>query len=871
MSRLLDHLRGHGNRVAVLTDTQQLSYHKLADAVADVARELDGPRRVVLLESRNDLTTLEHYLAAMIGGHVVLPVPAGRDHTTIVRTYEPDVVIDSSGIHHHHRGGRHRLHEDLALLLSTSGSTGSPKLVRLSHRNLASNAVAIADYLDIRETDRAATTLPMSYCYGLSVIHSHLLRGAGLILTDHSVVEDEFWQLFRRHRGTSFAGVPYTFELLERVGAPALDLPHLRYVTQAGGRMPPERVRRFAELGRLRGWDLFVMYGATEATARMSYLPPQLASSQPEAIGRPIPGGAFAIEPCDAPGGEDVGELVYRGPNVMMGYAHRPTDLALGKTVDALRTGDLARRCDDGLYQLIGRSSRLVKMYGLRIDLQRVEATMRDHGITAICTDVEDRLAVATTGHDRAEVQRVAAAAAGVPAAAVQAVTVAELPKLPSGKPDYQAVRILAAASNAAPPNAIGLRKLFAEMLQIDADSIDENASFVDLGGDSLSYVMMSVRLERALGRLPADWLRLPLRQLDAMSRPTRRWRPWWGATLETGIALRAVAILLIVGSHAGLFELWGGAYVLLGIAGYNFGRFCLTQVPRTERVRHLRNTIAWIAGPSVAWIVIALLLTHDYYPTNLLLANKFLGPHDSMTAGRLWFVEVLVWILFALAALCWLPFLDRFERRQPFVIAVGFLAVGLALRYDIFGLYLGHDAWSTVLTFWFFAVGWAAAKASTTLQRAAVTLVLIIGLSGYFGDSHREALVLTGFALLIWVTALRCPPAAAIVAGLIAEASLYTYLTHFQVYPLFGGHPLLGVIASVIVGVLLTQLVTLLRKRIRGRWVAYRSAMSPSCVMVAAMAPSARNRLAVTTPRPRAAAGERHSSRFHWSARMGR
>ncbi len=393
-----------------------------------------------------------HYVAAMAAGHVVLPVAAGRDHTAILQTFEPDVVIDANGIHHRDQRGRHRLHPDLALLLSTSGSTGSPKLVRLSHRNLATNAAAIAEYLDIRETDRAATTLPMSYCYGLSVVHSHLLRGAGLILTDHSVVDDEFWELFRRHRGTAFAGVPYTFEMLERVGAQALDLPHLRYVTQAGGRMPPERVQLFAELGRQQGWDLFVMYGATEATARMAYLPPQLASSHPAAIGRPIAGGAFTIEPRDGWDGDDVGELVYRGPNVMMGYAHRPADLALGKTVDALHTGDIARRGPDGLYEVIGRSSRFVKMYGLRIDLQRVEATLHDHGVMAFCTDVDDRLAVAATGHDEAEVQRIAAAAAGVPAGAVHAVTVEELPMLPSGKPDYQAVRDLVSASKPASP-----------------------------------------------------------------------------------------------------------------------------------------------------------------------------------------------------------------------------------------------------------------------------------------------------------------------------------------------------------------------------------------------------------------------------------
>ena len=819
MSWVLDHLRGHGDRVAVLTDAQQLSYHQLADTVAATAEELGGPRRLVLLETCNNVATLVRYLAAMASGHVVLPVDAQRDHTAVVQTYEPDVVIDGNGTHHIHRGGRHRLHDDLALLLSTSGSTGSPKLVRLSHTNLVSNAAAIADYLDIRETDRAATTLPMPYCYGLSVIHSHLLRGAGLVLTDHSVIDDEFWELFRGHRGTTFAGVPYTFELLERAGAETLHLPHLRYVTQAGGRMPPERVRRFSELGRHQGWDLFVMYGATEATARMAYLPPQLASTHPGAIGRPIPGGSFTVEPRDAWVSEDVGELVYRGPNVMMGYAHRPADLVLGNTVDALHTGDIARRGADGLYEVIGRSSRFVKMYGLRIDLQHVEATLRDHGVTAFCTGVDDRLAVAAAGHDEAEIQRVAAAAAGVPAGAVQAITVTELPILPAGKPDYHAVRDLARVSNTNKTNVIGPRELFADVLQIDADNIVPDASFVDLGGNSLTYVTMSVRLEGALGRLPSDWQRRPLWELEAMSEPAPRWRPWWGATLETSVALRAVAILLIVGSHAGLFELWGGAHLLLGIAGYNFGRFCLTPVPRTDRVRHLRNTIAWIAEPSLAWIVIALMITDDYAPTNLLLANKFLGPHDSMTAGRLWFVEVLVWILVALAALCWLPIFDRLERRQPFAVAVAFLAAGLALRYDILGLHLGRDAWFTLLAYWFFAVGWAAAKASTTLQRAAVTLVLIIGLHGYFDRTERELLVLAGFALLIWVPALRCPPAATVVAGIMAEASLYIYLTHYQVCPLFGAHPLLGVGASVAVGVLLTNLVTVLRKRIRVRF----------------------------------------------------
>ncbi|WP_099041721.1 AMP-binding protein [Mycobacterium neglectum] len=828
MSALIAHLRGHGERVAVLTDTTQLTYRELADRVAETAQTLAGPRRLVLLETRNDIPTLVHYLGALAAEHVVLPVDARRDHTAIEERYAPDIVIDDRGIHHRHAGGmsppsrlqdERPLHDDLALLMSTSGSTGSPKLVRLSHTNLVDNAAVIAEYLSIRETDRAATTLPMSYCYGLSVIHSHLAVGAGLILTDRSVVDEEFWELFRRHRGTSFAGVPYTFELLESVGFDAADLPHLRYVTQAGGRMPPERVLRFAELAQKAGFELFVMYGATEATARMSYLPPELALSRPNTIGRPIRGGSFTIEPLDG-WADDVGELVYRGPNVMMGYAHGPDDLAVGKTVETLRTGDLARLCPDGLYEVVGRNSRFVKMYGLRIDLQQVEAALRRQGMPAFCTSDDDLIVVATAGgqEDR-EVQRAAAEAAGLPAGAVRAVGVEELPLLPSGKPDYETVRRLARITDQ--PQATDLHGLFADVLQVDAGTLDPEASFVDLGGNSLSYVTMTVRLERAIGQLPADWQNMPIRQLESFSKPARR---SWLATLETSVALRAAAIVLIVGSHAELFELWGGAHILLGVAGYNFGRFCLTPVPRNDRVRHLGNTIAWIAVPSVLWVVIALLLTDHYTWTNLLLANKFLGPHDSMTAGRLWFVEVLVWTLVVLALVFWLPFMDRLERRLPFTVAVVFLVIGLALRYDILGLDLGRDAWFTMLAFWFFAIGWAASKATTTLQRVAVSVVLIVSLHGYFGTTLRDVTVMVGLLLLIWVPTIRCPATLTVPIGVLAEASLYTYLVHYQVYALFEGHPAVGVLASLAVGVLLTYVVTVLRRGLRGRFSSLRS-----------------------------------------------
>ena len=330
------------------------------------------------MAATNDLDSIVAYLAALVGGHPLILLPEDKPAAleSLVAAYDPDVVMRPGNgrtvLEERRPGTRHELHSDLALLLSTSGSTGSPKLVRLSHANLQSNAESISEYLRIGPDDRAATTLPMSYCYGLSVINSYLLRGAGLVLTDLSVVDPCFWDIFRRRGATSLAAVPYTFELLERVGFADMDLPSLRYITQAGGRLAPESVRKYAELGRRNGWEFFVMYGQTEATARMAYLPPELAAEVPGAVGIPVPGGSFRIDPVP---GLEHGELVYTGPNVMLGYAESPADLAAGRTSTELRTGDLARQHPAGVYEVVGRRSRFVKIVGLRVDLGQVERT----------------------------------------------------------------------------------------------------------------------------------------------------------------------------------------------------------------------------------------------------------------------------------------------------------------------------------------------------------------------------------------------------------------------------------------------------------------------------------------------------------------
>ncbi|MGN9908795.1 AMP-binding protein [Phytohabitans sp. LJ34] len=782
----VQNLASFGDRPALITTDGSVSYADLAARAEEVARRLGPARRLVQVEGGNSVDALVAYLGALAGDHPVLLVPPGPSGAAVAAAYDPDVVIGPSGPREVRPGSAHDLHPDLALLLSTSGSTGSPKLVRLSHDNLRANAASIAEYLDIRAEDRAATTLPMHYCYGLSVVNSHLLRGAGLILTDLSVADAAFWDHFRSARGTAFAGVPYTFDLLDRTGFASMRLPSLRYVTQAGGRLAPDRVARYAAQGRRDGWKFFVMYGQTEATARMAYLPPELAESRPSAIGVPIPGGSFRLDAS--------GELVYSGPNVMLGYAEGPADLALGRTVDELHTGDLARRGTDGLYEIVGRRSRFAKILGLRIDPQGVEALLEREGVRSFCAAGDDLLIVAAQAPaDPASVRRLVARACRLPAGAVGVHVLDELPRLPSGKPDYETVRSLAAAAPEAPTD--DLCRLFEKVL--DTTGVTPDHSFVTLGGDSLSYVDMSLRLEKAIGHLPPQWHTLPIRELrPAVDGGGRR-------SLETSVALRAIAIVLIVGTHATLFNVSGGAHLLLGVAGFNFARFHLTDARRTERLRHITTAATRVAVPSIAWIGAAIVLLGAYEWPSLLLVNSVAGRREGGTGWHFWFIEALVYILLAAAALLAVPAVDRLERRRPFALPLAVMALGLVTRYDLLDLHPEHHLPSAVRVFWLFAIGWATAKATTKWQRLAVTAAIVGTVPGYFGDPSREAVVVAGLVLLVWVPSLPSTGAVNRVTAVLAGASLYIYLTHWQVYPRLDHHnALLAVVASLAVGI---------------------------------------------------------------------
>ncbi|CAN5200092.1 hypothetical protein BH11PSE2_BH11PSE2_09790 [soil metagenome] len=534
------------HNLALRHEGREITYESLGQMAAAVGARLPA-RSLVFLETRNHPDAIAAYVACRLGGHAVY-LFSDRDKTTpLIDLYRPNAVIDAHGVEVLSRDPI-ALHPDLRVLLSTSGSTGSAKLVKLSERNLDANAEAIAAYLGITETDCAATSLAFNYSYGMSVVNSHLTAGASLWLTEASTSESGFWEGFRAAGATSLAGVPYSFEVLDRGGEGWAATPGLKAVTQAGGRLAPALVRKMARLGKAHGWRFFVMYGQTEAAPRMAYLPPEQAQEHPDCIGVAIPGGTLFLEdqtglPVEGTGRE--GELVYRGPNVMMGYATGPADLAGDETPDSLKTGDIAVRDASGLFRIVGRSARFVKPFGVRLNLDEVEEAVRAQAPSALVTGTDETLVVALTkadaGADTGQIRRTVSAAYGLPAFAVEVKRIAEVPLLANGKVDYRALTVKPVKK--APPRGplavlsldyvkavafeagkiLGLaeddwtsvRQIFETF--VSAKGVTGASTFTGLAGDSLTYVQTHLALESYLGAVPDDWESLTVDQLEGM------------------------------------------------------------------------------------------------------------------------------------------------------------------------------------------------------------------------------------------------------------------------------------------------------------------------------------------------------------------
>ena len=490
-----------GGRPVLITPDGVTSYAGLLDRASRVAGALRdhgvraGDRVIIALENSPDMVAV--YFGTLMAGAIAVPLPPGPrsdrvghavadctpacavvDRATVdglgdeVFRPVPTLVVAgeapagravalASWFAHAPGGSGHEADTALAAIIYTSGSTGQPRGVMLSHRNFVANARSIVEYLRLTAADRVMCVLPFNYVYGLSLLHTHVLAGGSLVLENRAAFPNVVLEAMATHAVTGFAGVPSTFALmLHRSNLDGVPLPHLRYVTQAGGAMAPARITEWVR--RVPGPAFFVMYGATEAAARLTYLPPGDLPRKLGSVGRPIPGVEIRVRLDDgrpAAAGE-IGELVARGENIAAGYWGRPEDTAERFGPDGYRTGDLGYADAEGFLFLTGRQHDMIKVGANRVGAREIEDVLLTHAavheaaVVAVPHDLLGEVPVAVvslrTPIDEAETE-LRRHCAGVLAPYKVPAKVLVLPDLPklatAGKLDRLALRAVALAA----------------------------------------------------------------------------------------------------------------------------------------------------------------------------------------------------------------------------------------------------------------------------------------------------------------------------------------------------------------------------------------------------------------------------------------
>ena len=407
------------NKVAVIDDSEcTVTYGDICDFSEEFAKHLPY-RTLIFILSENKIGSLLGYTASLSNKVVPLILSAKTEeslYSNLRDMYKPEYMwipnemVSKLNYESLFSAWDYTLvktgfpsvpmNVDLSLLLPTSGSTGSPKLVRHSYRNIEANADNVRRLFGLTEDEKAMAILPMHYTMGLSVIASHLLTGATLLLSGRSLLDKGFWTMLKE--ATSFTGVPYSYDILTKMRFTRMDLPNLRIITQGGGKLTPEMWNTLAQYAQVKGKKFIATYGQSECTARMAYLPAEMAMTKVCSIGIAEPGGQLSIIDSDGNEtfeGDATGEMVYRGENVTLGYATSQEDLMKGdENHGVMHTGDLAHRDADGCYFIVGRMKRFLKIFGLRIGLDEVENLIKsEYKIDCYCKGNDEKLIVLVT------------------------------------------------------------------------------------------------------------------------------------------------------------------------------------------------------------------------------------------------------------------------------------------------------------------------------------------------------------------------------------------------------------------------------------------------------------------------------------------
>ncbi len=446
-------------QIAAVDDQEnKISYGELIN-FSNELKDLVKARSIVFHFSENSVSSLSFYIACMSLKAVPLllsPQTNVQLIESLLEKYKPNYIIapericqnfkgkvlkKSKGYHLiHQHDSVHQLDENLSLLLPTSGSTGSPKLVRHSYENIESSAKSVAELFELNFTHKAFAFLPMYYTMGLSAIHSHISVGATVVLIQSAMTDAKFWKALKQHEPSSLSGVPYSFEILKKLRMFRMKMPNLQFINEGGGKLSPELYDECIRFSKANGAKFIPTYGQTEGTSRMAFLDSEMVAIKKGSIGKAIPGGTLSIineQGVESFDREALGEMIFRGPSVTLGYANQLEDLNLSdERLGVLYTGDLAKRDEDGYYFITGRKSRFLKLFGIRVSLDDVEQiVINAYNIECACGGNDEKMIVLITDKNLdKQISDLIVAKTGLFHKAFTVIYVEEIPRNESGK-----------------------------------------------------------------------------------------------------------------------------------------------------------------------------------------------------------------------------------------------------------------------------------------------------------------------------------------------------------------------------------------------------------------------------------------------------
>jgi acyl-CoA synthetase (AMP-forming)/AMP-acid ligase II/acyl carrier protein len=518
-----------------LHDGGEYTYEHLLRDAQVIGRQFGSKKQIISLSGPQNLEYIKAYFAVMLSGNVLNLQGNRETETNLWENYRIDTYDNTLTIERTN-DRQFRINKELAMLIQTSGTSNSPKTVMLSHENLISNAKAIAEYLQIVQSDRAPLNLPIEHGYGMSVLNSHFISGASVILKSNYDLSSGFWLEMDEMGMTNFNAVPFHYERLSKNLEYLAHAANLRFCTQAGGKLNTRVINEISEIFRKSGKRFYVMYGQTEASPRMTYLPFSLVPSNSESIGVAIPGGKIWLEDSD---GIEIkltgveGELIYTGPNVMLGYLKEEKDLHDIEKRAPLRTGDIGKFNSNNLIEVVGRVDRQIKFLGNRLNLEEVESQLKGNSRANVYLRFETSINRFSVFTDDLKAVMKNLETVNILNLDKNFFRVYELNKWPlssSGKTDFVRLRRLMDYRTSSKPF---MSRLYSNILTnlfftrstktineifvsvFVTKKIQDSSTFRGLGGDSLDSVSLLVLVENHFHcDLPRDWMDMSVAQL---------------------------------------------------------------------------------------------------------------------------------------------------------------------------------------------------------------------------------------------------------------------------------------------------------------------------------------------------------------------